>query len=82
MGSSTYAVFVSAISFYRLEDEVTGRWLREPCPGVRLTSDDRDRKRSSVEVRVAGSNRVIGEGVPLNISAQPRARPRKSQPPQ
>jgi hypothetical protein len=69
MGSNTYAVFVSAISFYRLDDEVTGRWLREPCPGVRLTSDDRDRKRSSVEVRVADSNRVIGEGVPLNISA-------------
>jgi hypothetical protein len=31
-------LFVSAISFDQLEDEVTKRWLSEPCPGKRLSS--------------------------------------------
>jgi hypothetical protein len=69
-----HAVYASVLCFYRLDEEVTQRWLGEPCPGVRLTSDDRDRKSRLVETRVAGSDRVIGESVPLNISARPRAR--------
>ena len=36
--NSSYAVFVSAISFDQLEDEVTKRWLDEPCPGRRVSS--------------------------------------------
>jgi hypothetical protein len=41
--NSIYAVFVSAISFDQLSDEVTKRWLSEPCPSRRLSSDDEDR---------------------------------------
>jgi hypothetical protein len=43
--NDSYAVFVSAISFDQLEDEVTKRWLGEPCRGRRLSSDDEDRNR-------------------------------------
>jgi hypothetical protein len=42
---TAYAVLVSAMSFHRLEDEVTERWLKELCPGKRLPSDDADRGR-------------------------------------
>ena len=85
MGSNvTYAVFVSAISFYRLEDKVTGRWLGQPCPGRRLTNDERDRKRRLDEIRVGvGSNRVTAESVPLRISgrsARSRSERRWAQP--
>jgi hypothetical protein len=38
-----YAVFVPVISFDQLSDEVTKRWLSEPCPGGHLSSDDDDR---------------------------------------
>lgn len=48
-----YAVFVSIMSFQRLDDEVTRRWLSEPCPGKRLPSDDEDRKKRIEELRVA-----------------------------
>ena len=37
-----YAVYVGALRFYRLADEVTERWRRENCPGQRLSSDDAD----------------------------------------
>jgi hypothetical protein len=43
--NDSYAVFVSAISFDQLEDEVTKRRLGEPCRGRRLSSDDEDRNR-------------------------------------
>jgi hypothetical protein len=43
--NGSYAVFVSAISFDQLSDEVTKRWLSEPCPGRRLSSDDEDRNK-------------------------------------
>jgi hypothetical protein len=43
--NGNYAVFVSAISFDQLEDEVTKRWLSEPCPGRRRSSDDEDRNK-------------------------------------
>jgi hypothetical protein len=36
------AVYVGAMRFYRLADEVTERWCRENCPGQRLFSDDAD----------------------------------------
>jgi hypothetical protein len=41
---SRHAVYASVLCFYRLDDEVTQRWLSEPCPGKRLASDDEDRK--------------------------------------
>lgn len=40
-----YAVYASALCFYRLDKEVTQRWLNEPCPGERLPNDDEDRKK-------------------------------------
>jgi hypothetical protein len=49
---STYAVLVSSMSFHRLEDEVTERWLKELCPGERLPSDDADRGRKVAELHV------------------------------
>jgi hypothetical protein len=47
------AVVVSILSFQRLDDEVTRRWLSEPCPGKRLPSDDEDQKKRIEELRVA-----------------------------
>jgi hypothetical protein len=47
-----YAVFVSAISFHRLDDEVTERWLKELCLGQRRPGDDEDRKRKIAEFPV------------------------------
>ena len=40
--NKTYAVFVSAISFDQLSQEVTKRWLSEPCSGMHASSDDED----------------------------------------
>ena len=48
-----HAVYASVLYFYRLNDEVTQRWLSEPCPGKRLASDDEDRKKLDREVRPA-----------------------------
>ena len=42
---SRHAVHVSISCFYPLDDEVTERWLTEPCPGKRLPRDDDDRQR-------------------------------------
>jgi len=39
------AAYVSMLSLYVLNDEVTKRWLAEPCPGERLESDDKDREK-------------------------------------
>jgi len=39
-----HAAFASILCFYRLDDEVTARWLNEPCPGRRTLNDDADRK--------------------------------------
>jgi hypothetical protein len=39
-----YAVHVLAFNFARLSDEVTSRWMSSECPGVRLASDDADRR--------------------------------------
>jgi len=52
LSGSRYAVFVSAISFHRLDDEVSERWLREMCFGRRLPSDDEDRTRRVAEIPV------------------------------
>jgi hypothetical protein len=41
---SRHAVHVSIFCFYTLDDEVTARWLTEPCPGKRLPRDDDDRQ--------------------------------------
>jgi hypothetical protein len=46
-----HAVFVGAVSFYRLDDEVTERWLREPCPRV-LLPENGDQERRVAELRV------------------------------
>jgi two-component system, OmpR family, response regulator len=40
-----HAVYISVFYFYRLDNEVTKRWLSEHCPGKRLASDDEDRTR-------------------------------------
>lgn len=48
-----YAVFASAISFHRLDEEVTGRWLKELCHGERLPGDDWDRNRKIAELSVS-----------------------------
>jgi hypothetical protein len=37
-----YAVYVGAVNFDRLSDEVTLRWLSDQCPGERLESDKAD----------------------------------------
>jgi hypothetical protein len=34
-----YAIHVSAFTIYRLSDEVTERWLAEPCPNQREIAD-------------------------------------------
>jgi hypothetical protein len=49
----TLAVFVSAISFDQLSDEVTERWLTEPCPDKRLSLDDEDRNKIVAALRVS-----------------------------
>jgi hypothetical protein len=46
-----HAVCSSVLCFYRLDDEVTRRWLSEHCPGERLASDDEDRKKIASGVR-------------------------------
>jgi hypothetical protein len=38
-----YAVHVSMFGFDRLADEVTDRWLKQPCPHTAPRSDDDDR---------------------------------------
>jgi hypothetical protein len=48
---SRHAVHASMLCFYRLDDEVTKRWLIEPCPGKRLVIDDEDRKRLVSDVQ-------------------------------
>jgi hypothetical protein len=48
-----YAVYVSIVSFFRLDDDVTARWLTEACPGKRPLGDDKDRVRQVAEIRVA-----------------------------
>jgi hypothetical protein len=50
---SRYAVFVSATSFHRLADEVTERWLREPCLGKRPPSDEEDRNKKIAQFTVS-----------------------------
>jgi len=50
---SSHAVFVSAISFDQLSDEVTKRWLSEPCPDARLSSDDEDRNKIVAAIPIA-----------------------------
>jgi hypothetical protein len=49
---SCYATCLSAVSFFRLADEVTERWLAEDCPGKRLPGDDVDRGKWVEELRV------------------------------
>jgi len=50
-----YAVFVSVISFDHLTDEVTKRWLSEPCPGRHLSPDDDDRTKIVAAFRVSNN---------------------------
>lgn len=53
LSGSRCAVAVSILSFHRLEDEVTQRWLSEACPAKRLPSDDEDRTKIVEEFRIA-----------------------------
>ena len=50
---SHYAVYVSIVSFFRLDDKVTARWLSEACPGKHLPDDNNDRMRQIAEIRVS-----------------------------
>jgi hypothetical protein len=45
LSGARHAAYTSVLCFYRLDDEVTRRWLSEHCPGARLASDDEDRKK-------------------------------------
>ena len=36
-----YAIYASAFTVHRLSDEVTKRWLSEPCPNERQTADQK-----------------------------------------
>jgi hypothetical protein len=38
-----YAIEISAFTIYRLPDEVTSRWLSEPCPLEQREGDSEDR---------------------------------------
>jgi hypothetical protein len=60
----THAVFVSAISFDQLMDEVTDRWLSEPCPGRRLSPDDEDRNKIIAALPVSDTPTAPGVGNP------------------
>jgi hypothetical protein len=51
------AVFVSVVSFYQLNDEVTTRWLRDVCPGMRLSSDEEDRRKRIAQFKVVNDER-------------------------
>jgi hypothetical protein len=53
------AVFVSAVSFFLLDEEVTNRWVNLPCPGRRLLSDDDDRKRRIAELAVSHTSEPV-----------------------
>ena len=46
------AVFVSIISFFLLDEEVTDRWVNLACLGRRLPGDDDDRERRIAELVV------------------------------
>jgi hypothetical protein len=60
-------VFVSIVSFFLLDDEVTDRWVNLTCPGRRPPSDDDDRKRRVAELMVS----YISESA---MTLQPRHR--------
>jgi hypothetical protein len=61
---SRIAVFVSAISFHHLSDEVTKRWLTEDCPRARLSSDEEDRKRRIAELKVVNDEGLLTVSMP------------------
>ena len=42
---SAIAIHVGALHFEPLEDDVTARWLNEPCPRDRFVDDDAARSR-------------------------------------
>jgi hypothetical protein len=60
-----HAVHVSIFSFHQLHDDVTQRWLGEPCPGERVLSDDGDRKKKVAELRVAKERRREAHTPPI-----------------
>ena len=43
-----YAVNTSTFDFERLADEVSSRWLNEPCPKKRMDGDAQDRLKVKV----------------------------------
>jgi hypothetical protein len=68
-----YTVYVGAMRFYRLADEVTDRWCREICPGQRLFSDDADN-----ETRVRQHRAVGPSASNYQVIALPEAGPWQS----
>jgi hypothetical protein len=52
-----YAAHAAIFHFDRLQEEVTDRWLREPCPGTHLPSDDNDRKLLAESSAIAPSQK-------------------------
>ena len=61
--NSTHAVFVSAVSFDQLSDEVTKRWLSELCPGRHSAFDAEDHNRIVATLLVSphGSSGLAAE---------------------
>jgi hypothetical protein len=70
--NASYAVFASAISFDRLSDEVTKRWLSEPCPGMRLSLDDEYRNKIVAVLRLADTPTVQASSSPTSPDARER----------
>ena len=74
---SPIAVFVSAISFLRLSDEVTQRWLTEDCPRARLSSDDEDRRRRIAELKVVNDEGLLAVSMPDRRHDASTSRPKR-----
>jgi hypothetical protein len=62
-----HAVYASVLCFYRLDDEVTERWLNEPCPGERLQSDGDDRERF-LDRKASGSFHELKSAYELKVA--------------
>jgi len=75
-----YAAHAAIFHFNRLSDEVTARWLMEPCPGEQLPSDDEDRKCINVaaEITPSASGRVSSNGTRPSAGA-PALSPQRQQ---
>lgn len=57
-----YAVYASAVSFHRLSDEVTQRWVSEECPGRHIEADDKERAEKIVAHMPVGKAAISNSG--------------------